>query len=376
MTHIQILVDNNKLMWLGDQNYPLIASLGTTLEEMEWNERFESLLNFSDEFGHCNVPFQREYPLPSGTIIRLGKWLEAQRKALKENTLNSHKEGRFQMLISSGKLRWQITKSPVAGSSSTLKESWITAFQALIRYGEEYGTCNVPLMTDYMLGDGTDLRLGRWLDKQRQRQRNKTLCDEKETVLQTLVDDGRLKWRLSGTSASDDSRWIEHYDAFIRHGQETSTYNLKKNFKIVDHNFDSGESVVLSIGLWLNTQREYKIKEKLKPERERLLQALVDEGKLFWKPIRSDRKDDGRWGLHFDALVRYGEEHGHCNVPQPSEYPLKDENGTNSTCKLGFWVSKQRKNQKNGSLLPDREEQLQGLVDGGMFKWNIRFTSE
>jgi hypothetical protein len=41
-----------------------------------------------------------------------------------------------------------------------LKGSWITAFQALIRYGEEYGTCNVPLTTDYMLGDGTDLRLG------------------------------------------------------------------------------------------------------------------------------------------------------------------------------------------------------------------------
>jgi hypothetical protein len=80
----------------------------------------------------------------------------------------------------------------------------------------------------------------------------------------------------------------------------------------------------------------------------------ISTGKLSWKPIRSDRKDDGRWGLHFNALVCYGEEHGHCNVPQPAEFPLKDEHGFDSPCKLGFWVSKQRKNQKNGSLLPDR----------------------
>lgn len=45
-------------------------SMGATIsaEDMDWNERFESLLNFADEFGHCNVPLQREYPLPSGDL--------------------------------------------------------------------------------------------------------------------------------------------------------------------------------------------------------------------------------------------------------------------------------------------------------------------
>jgi hypothetical protein len=98
------------------------------------------------------------------------------------------------------------------------------------------------------------ITIGRWLDKQRQRQRNKILCDEEEVLLQTLVDDGRLKWRLTGTVVADDSKWIEMYDVFLKHGQETNNYNLKKNFKIVDPNFDSGESVVFSVGLWLNTQ--------------------------------------------------------------------------------------------------------------------------
>jgi Helicase associated domain len=62
-------VDNSKLSWLDDENHQ-VHSMGTTIsaEDMDWNERFESLLNFADEFGHCNVPLQREYPLPSGNL--------------------------------------------------------------------------------------------------------------------------------------------------------------------------------------------------------------------------------------------------------------------------------------------------------------------
>ena len=48
-----------------EQNIPI------SMKDMEWNERFESLLNFGDEFGHCNVPLQREYPLPSGRLVML-----------------------------------------------------------------------------------------------------------------------------------------------------------------------------------------------------------------------------------------------------------------------------------------------------------------
>jgi hypothetical protein len=71
LTTTQILVDNHKLLWLNDRNDIVIHDIAPTLSsaDMEWNERFESLLNFGDEFGHCNVPIKREYPLPSGTWI-------------------------------------------------------------------------------------------------------------------------------------------------------------------------------------------------------------------------------------------------------------------------------------------------------------------
>lgn len=55
-------------MWLDDQRYRSNdLTVPMSIDDKNWNERFESLLNFADEFGHCNVPMQREYPLPSGT---------------------------------------------------------------------------------------------------------------------------------------------------------------------------------------------------------------------------------------------------------------------------------------------------------------------
>ena len=42
-----------------------------------------------------------------------------------------------------------------------------------------------------ILSDGTDFRLGKWMDRQRQKQRDGTLSKDREALLQTLVDDGR-----------------------------------------------------------------------------------------------------------------------------------------------------------------------------------------
>ena len=44
-------------------------------------------------------------------------------------------------------------------------------------------------------------------------------------------------------------------------------------------------------------------------------------------------------------------------------------------CNLGFWVNKQRKDKRSGSLLPDREHKLQELVESGLFKWNMHFSA-
>lgn len=38
-------------------------------------------------------------------------------------------------------------------------------------------------------------------------------------------------------------------------------------------------------------------------------------------------------------------------------------------------MNKQRKDRRSGSLLPDREDRLESLVRGGLFKWNMHFSA-
>lgn len=106
-----------------------------------------------------------------------------------------------------------------------------------------------------------------------------------------------------------------------------------------------------------------------------ICQALIDQKKLDLNYSRTygvGKIDVERWNSNYEALIRYGQQFGHCNVPQATVFPLA--NG--DPCKLGHWINKQRKDKKNECLLPDRERKLQILVDAGLLKWNMNNNSD
>ena len=81
--------------------------------------------------------------------------------------------------------------------SSNQRRSWSFKYDLLLRYGEEHsGDCNVPLSHSCVLGNGRELWLGVWLNKQRQKMTATTLKPKRITALQQLVDEGRLSWSV------------------------------------------------------------------------------------------------------------------------------------------------------------------------------------
>ncbi len=167
-----------------------------------------------------------------------------------------------------------------------------------------------------------------------------------------------------------------------------------------------------ALGCWVSIQRNMhkgtvKTMGRLLPERETRLQALVDKGMLFWEYPENELWDD-----KFAMLMKYGEDHGTCNVPQSekmSKYFLQRiifvldiftsffpfivhfaillcySSGFSSLffsslsgdSALGGWLNTQRNMHKGTSktkrrLLPEREARLQALVDKGMLYWNKR----
>jgi len=81
---------------------------------------------------------------------------------------------------------------------------WPRHYAALLEYAKEHGHCNVPQNKSYecllpgMGDDGSDFaysgKLGMWLSRQRCSKKgtngNKSLSEDQEAQLQTLVDQG------------------------------------------------------------------------------------------------------------------------------------------------------------------------------------------
>jgi hypothetical protein len=82
------------------------------------------------------------------------------------------------------------------------------------------------------------------------------------------------------------------------------------------------------------------------------------------------------WDHHYMALVEYGKEYGHCNIPARSVYDcnIPVEEGSETLFRyhgnLGKWLHDQRQVQKGNKgppgIKPEREAKLQRLVDQGV----------
>jgi hypothetical protein len=73
------------------------------------------------------------------------------------------------------------------------------------------------------------------------------------------------------------------------------------------------------------------------------------------------------WKKNYDALLAFGDIHGHCNVPQKK----KSDNSDSEEAVLGRWLHAQRYAQKKRKLSPEREAMLQSLVDDGKLYWDL-----
>ena len=73
---------------------------------------------------------------------------------------------------------------------------WLSNLDLLLEYGDEHGTCNVPYDFVCQLEGGSEVKLGVWLNNQRQYNRKGTLRAYRKARLQELVDEGRLHWSL------------------------------------------------------------------------------------------------------------------------------------------------------------------------------------
>jgi hypothetical protein len=163
--------------------------------------------------------------------------------------------------------------------------------------------------------------------------------------------------------------WFGHYLALLEYGRMNGHCNLPID-TIFECNLPDERGRLFFyldwLGGWLCRQKlaKYGYGRKLLPEREFLLQQLVDEGRLHWEDTNIVTLMN--WNQNYAALLEYGRIHGHCNVPFETVFACMLADGEYQGA-LGVWLYKQGLAWCNRvePLSPDQESLLQRLIEDG-----------
>jgi hypothetical protein len=213
------------------------------------------------------------------------------------------------------------------GVSSLRFMGWEKRYFLLKRFQEREGHCNV---TKSHTEDG--IKLGKWVGRQHRLKRLGELDQERQILLEEID----IVWVLSKPHVP----WKERFD-------QLKQFKTREGHCNVPH---SHKEEGANLGMWVNTQRRLKKKEKLDPDRQKMLEDIGFEWNLV------DHSASVPWEERFDLLKQFKKREGHCNVPN-----LHKEDGTT----LGFWVDRQRQLKRMEKLDPDRQEMLEDIG----FEW-------
>ena len=145
-------------------------------QDDSWETRFNELLEFKEETGHCNVP--RRYKLNP----KLGVWVCSLRQQMTRGTLNKAKVERLNQIG----FQWRITviKGAQINPQIAKIDTWNERLQLLISFKRMHGHCNVPCV---------HRKLSKWVQAQRRQKKMGKLSIEREEKLNAIGFDWKNK---------------------------------------------------------------------------------------------------------------------------------------------------------------------------------------
>ena len=158
----------------------LLNKLGITWDIFmeNWDKNYYVLEEYYEEHGNIDVPFRYE----TKDWVKLGSWLNNQRRAYKGKGTCKITEDQIQLLNDLG-MKWEVQK-----------ENWDDNYYALEEYYEEHGNIDIP----YKYETEDEIKLGTWLATQRQAYKGKgTWKITKEQI--GLLNDLNVEWSIRDT---------------------------------------------------------------------------------------------------------------------------------------------------------------------------------
>jgi len=292
------------------------------VHEEKWQEQFEELKLFKEQYGHCNVELVAE---EKDTLLR---WVKMQRLMMAQGKLDMDKTE-------------QLAAIGFSWMSTVMDAKWAKMYECLKSYHFEHGNADVPNRWE------CDLKLAAWVSVQRVRRKKGFISDEQ---IQRLDELG-FTWQHR-----ERGSWDDRYQELIEFNKKYGHCNVPLEYKEVP-----------KLGAFVNNMRAQKKAEAgiLSDDRINLLERIGFQ----WAELNTDK-----WEECYVKLLYFKDKYGHCNVPYNySENPH-----------LASWVSMQRNRRKRGKLLAEREKMLDEIgfnwttADLHKIKlseqWNLRYS--
>ena len=237
--------------------------------------------------------------------------------------------------------------------------NWDMMYELAKKYYEHYGNLKIPNSFKTINGyesDENGYNLGIWINTQR-------LSYKKETLSEDRIE--KLKEISMIFEDVHKDTWNKMYELAKKYYEHYSDLKIPFSFKTIN-GYESDENGY-NLGFWINYQRMNYKKGSLSEDR---IKKLEEIGMIFG----IGRQD--AWNMMYELTKKYYEHYGNLKIP----HSFKTINGYETDekgYKLGFWISKQRNNYKNGTLSEDRIEKLEeiGMIFENVYKdtWNMMY---
>ena len=199
--------------------------------------------------------------------------------------------------------------------------SWMFWYGLLETFKARYDHCDVP--KNYKTAEG--LQLGVWLSSQRVKWKKGVLPPERVLRLEELG----VPWDERKAAA-----WNKAYDRLKTFKEREGHCDVPSKYKTTDG---------YRLGGWLQTQRQFRLKDKLSPNRI----ALLEEIGVHIYP------HEQTWAEGYEHSKDFKEREGHCHPPKGyttvDGFPLRQ------------WLDVQKTFKRSGRLSPDRICKLERL---------------
>jgi HKD family nuclease len=172
-----------------------------------WEENYGLLQAYYDEYGNSDVPHTRDN---KDTFYSLGNWVAAQRTYNNDEILSDYKIEKLNDL--------DFIWSRDDGDGLRNKQ-WMEQFDALKKWKEKYENCNPPQINK----DGSQSKLGRWLNDQRVLQRKGK--KKSDGTIRFLEKDRELM--LIELGVDFDYEENKHRDSFEKQIQAFLSYKFQ-----------------------------------------------------------------------------------------------------------------------------------------------------